>query len=222
MKHEDLTGRQFGKWTAIRYAGKSKWECRCECGGIFCVEASKLKSGKSKCCINCRAARVISDEVKAKISESAKGRAVSDETRKRMSESAKRSAKRRAPVPVETRKKMSESAKKRGMPEAVRLKGIREKAASVEGGRTEQNRNAKQWHLISPSGEEYIVSNLLFFIRENASLFGIGGTDEEAHYILRRFSSLKNHMKGDKKQRTCCGGWTIIIPEDDRINKYKK
>lgn len=218
MKHEDLTGQQFGRWTAVRYAGKSKWECRCECGWISCVEASKLKSGKSKCCIKCRAARAISDEVKAKISESAKGRAVSTETRKRMSESAKS----RASVSEETRKKMSESAKKRGMPEAVRLKGIQKKNESVEGGRTEHNRNAKQWHLISPSGEEYIISNLMLFIRNHASLFGIDGTDEETHYIIRRFSTLKHHMKGDKKQQTCCSGWSLIIPEDDRINKYKK
>lgn len=121
----------------------------------------------------------------------------------------------------ETKKKMSESAKKRGMPEEVRLKGIKAKAESEKGGRTEKNRNAKKWHLISPDGKEYIVSNLTLFARNNPELFNIDGSDKECIRVMTRFSVLKWQLKNAKKQTTCLGGWKIIIQEDDRINKYR-
>lgn len=91
------------------------------------------------------------------------------------------------------------------------------------GGRFETNRNAKEWHLIAPNGTEYHVSNLMLFIRNHADDFCIDATDDKkVHSILERFSVLKWHMKhNDGKQTSCCGGWKIIIPEDDRINKYK-
>lgn len=123
----------------------------------------------------------------------------------------------------ETRRKMSESAKKRGIPESVRLKGVRNKANSEKGGRTEKNRNAKEWYLISPNGERYHVSNLLDFIRKHAEMFGVDENDDmQVTNVRNRFSALKFHMnKNDGLQTTCCGGWSIEIPEDDRINKYK-
>lgn len=181
MKREDLTGRQFGKLTAVRYIGNSKWECRCECGEIAHVKADNLKSGNSKSCGKC-----------IRVSE-------------------------------KSRKKMSESAKKRGMPESVRIKGRAVKSSTPGGGRFETNRNAKEWHLISPSGQEYHISNLLLFVRDHAEMFGVDGKDDKKFkYILQQFSVLKWHMKNDGKQTSCCGGWRMVIPEDDRINKYKK
>lgn len=41
---------KFGRLTAIRYLGKSKWECSCECGNTYVATASNLKTGKTKSC----------------------------------------------------------------------------------------------------------------------------------------------------------------------------
>ena len=49
-KLEDLTGKQFGEWTPLQYAGDSKWKCRCSCGEIKVVAAYDLKKGKSRNC----------------------------------------------------------------------------------------------------------------------------------------------------------------------------
>lgn len=51
----DLTGRQFGKLTAVRPAHRqplerSKWECLCECGNTAKVDTNKLTSGHTKSC----------------------------------------------------------------------------------------------------------------------------------------------------------------------------
>ncbi len=50
----DLTGRQFGKWTVLAFAGKRNslifWTCRCQCGTIKDVYGSSLKNGASKTC----------------------------------------------------------------------------------------------------------------------------------------------------------------------------
>ena len=52
---EDLTGRQFGDLTALRRVendkrGKVCWLCRCSCGKESVVQASQLKSGKTRSC----------------------------------------------------------------------------------------------------------------------------------------------------------------------------
>ena len=51
-KLEDLTGKQFGDWLVLRYAGDSMWECECQCENKTrrLVKAQSLKSGKSKSC----------------------------------------------------------------------------------------------------------------------------------------------------------------------------
>lgn len=183
MRFDDITGRQFGSWTAVRYLGGSKWECVCECGTIRAVDAYKLKTGKSKSC-GCR-----------------------------------------RPCPslfAESRAKMSESAKKRGMPETVWRKGVKAKAETAEGGRTPLNRNAKKWCLISPDYQAFEVSNLAEFVRKHEGLFLIDGeNDSEVRKVCMAFAVLKHNLKIGK-QSTCLNGWKIVIPKDDRINKYKK
>lgn len=54
-KHEDLTGKKFGRWTALEFESRiskrgiivSYWKCLCECGTIKTVETGHLKNGKS-------------------------------------------------------------------------------------------------------------------------------------------------------------------------------
>lgn len=50
---EDLSGRKFGRWTVIRYAGHERWECQCECGTVFNVRRNSLVSGDSTTCKKC-------------------------------------------------------------------------------------------------------------------------------------------------------------------------
>lgn len=48
---EDLTGRQFGRLTAVARVSKgSRWLCTCNCGGTNIVKASLLLSGNTKSC----------------------------------------------------------------------------------------------------------------------------------------------------------------------------
>ena len=54
-KAHDLTGRQFGRLTAIERVGKTKtgnyiWHCECECGSSKDVAAGNLCSTAIKSC----------------------------------------------------------------------------------------------------------------------------------------------------------------------------
>lgn len=50
----DLTGKHFGYWEVISYAGNSRWNCKCNnCGNTKEVLTSSLVSGASKSC-GCR------------------------------------------------------------------------------------------------------------------------------------------------------------------------
>lgn len=48
--NKDLTGLCFGRLTATRYVGESKWLCRCECGGTAtCITSNLLKGNSTSC-----------------------------------------------------------------------------------------------------------------------------------------------------------------------------
>lgn len=54
-KAEDLTGQRFGKLVVRRKAGTRKsraaiWECQCDCGNLRQVNATNLKSGRTRSC----------------------------------------------------------------------------------------------------------------------------------------------------------------------------
>lgn len=51
---KDLTGQTFGKYTALEYAGSSKWKCQCTCGIINEVRTSDLNNGNSQGCKKCQ------------------------------------------------------------------------------------------------------------------------------------------------------------------------
>ena len=48
----DLTGQQFGRWTALEYIKPGKWKCQCSCENhtIKLVEGRNLRSGKTLSC----------------------------------------------------------------------------------------------------------------------------------------------------------------------------
>lgn len=51
----DLTGKRFGRWTVISFAGQDKnknkkWFCKCDCGEFKIVLAGNLTSGRSVSC----------------------------------------------------------------------------------------------------------------------------------------------------------------------------
>lgn len=52
-KRMDLTGRQFGRWTVLEYAGYSNgvmWLCQCECGKRKEIRSDRLRYGRSTSC----------------------------------------------------------------------------------------------------------------------------------------------------------------------------
>lgn len=67
-KVEDISGKRFGRLTAIKYIGKSKgkqtlWECKCDCGNIAIVHHQNLKSGHTSSC-GCYNSEVASEREK--------------------------------------------------------------------------------------------------------------------------------------------------------------
>lgn len=54
-KSEDLTGKRYGKWKVLHRdptnkRPRARWICKCECGKVFPVYATNLRSGHSKSC----------------------------------------------------------------------------------------------------------------------------------------------------------------------------
>ena len=54
-RRNDITGKKFGKLTAIQRAGRDKngkylWLCKCDCGGEKIVTSSDLVTGNTKSC----------------------------------------------------------------------------------------------------------------------------------------------------------------------------
>lgn len=54
-ERSDLTGRQYGRLTVVRYFGKNKyrlhvWRCVCSCGNEVLVTVSNLNAGKTNSC----------------------------------------------------------------------------------------------------------------------------------------------------------------------------
>ena len=47
------TGKHFGHWTVLNYAGKKRWWCLCKCGVLKSVLTHNLTSGRSTSC-GCR------------------------------------------------------------------------------------------------------------------------------------------------------------------------
>ena len=51
---QNITGKQFGEWTVLSYAGKYCWNCKCSCGIIKQVARCNLGRNRSNRCEQCR------------------------------------------------------------------------------------------------------------------------------------------------------------------------
>lgn len=60
----DLTGLKFGRLTVIKYVGKSKWLCKCECGNEKIVSTTHLKNDTKSC--GCLKKEMLSQRTKPK------------------------------------------------------------------------------------------------------------------------------------------------------------
>ncbi|WP_405316484.1 hypothetical protein [Faecalibacillus faecis] len=49
-KFQDLTGQRFNRLIAIKYLGKHKWLCKCDCGRITEVIRNNLVFSHTKSC----------------------------------------------------------------------------------------------------------------------------------------------------------------------------
>lgn len=66
-KFVDLTGQKFGRLVAIKYLGKSKWLCKCDCGKETISNSYELRVGKAKSCGCLRTERIIKEGKQRKI-----------------------------------------------------------------------------------------------------------------------------------------------------------
>ena len=49
-KRQDLTGKTFGDWSVLGFAGGGKWHCKCTCGIEKDIPTNKLTSGQTLSC----------------------------------------------------------------------------------------------------------------------------------------------------------------------------
>ena len=47
---KDITNQKFGRLTAIKYIGNSKWFCKCDCGNEKIVISGDLTRGHTVSC----------------------------------------------------------------------------------------------------------------------------------------------------------------------------
>lgn len=50
MRAIDISGKRFGRILVLKYVGKSKWLCRCDCGNEKIIRRDALIQGRTKSC----------------------------------------------------------------------------------------------------------------------------------------------------------------------------
>ena len=118
----------------------------------------------------------------------------------------------------------SDDAKKRlskkGQTENLKL-GTEQAKKSLKAGRFETNVNAKDWHLISPSGKHYKFHSLNFWLRENCEeLFGCLPDSKQFKNTRSGLAGAKRAMLGGTYTCTTYKGWQVI-PTEEEIKKAK-
>ena len=115
----------------------------------------------------------------------------------------------------ESRKKLSE----RGMTENLK-KGTEAIQRGERTGRFQSNKNAIDWHLISPNGKHYYFHSLNFWLRENCrALFGCEPDSREYNNIRSGLSGAKRAMLGGNYGSLTYKGWQVIPTKSDVKNR---
>jgi hypothetical protein len=122
-------------------------------------------------------------------------------------------------VSTDVKKKISAAAKEQDRSERLK-KGTPAAMASPKAGRFETNSSARNWTIMSPSGEIYTVVNLKNWIREHKDLFDDCYTDEDVNRISNGFRVVKNNMKRGKGTVTY-KGWSILYCGSKNIEKAR-
>lgn len=87
----DLTGKKFGKLTAIQYVGRGKWLCQCDCGNTVEKRSSKLRNFKNQTCNSHKSRSTPESKLKPYVFESLTyfgNTVISDQTFERYGEDA--------------------------------------------------------------------------------------------------------------------------------------
>lgn len=114
--------------------------------------------------------------------------------------------------PEATRRKMKESAHKPS--KELQQKATEAAKKSPISGRFKTNRNAKDWHLISPEGEHFYFHSLSFWLRENGkTFFGCEPDSREFQNVRSGIGGAKRAMMGKKYNCTTYKGWKVIPVE---------
>lgn len=92
------------------------------------------------------------------------------------------------------------------------LSGTAAALLSPRSGHFETNRNAKPWHLISPSGKHYSFRNLNLWAEKNYKMFGFDHPDN-AYKIACGIRVAKRGAEGKIKACTY-KGWRVILDHD--------
>lgn len=236
-RQENLTGKTFGNLLVlypapdhITSSGQKKkcWVCKCQlCGKETIVPAQNLKKGTAKSC-GCLQA------YKGKANRNKRtcvicGREFecppSSKTVTCSSECRKEYARRRSTGRVftqEAREKISEKAKGRNMAD---LQAIAVAAAkkSPKSGRFVTNRNAIDWHLVSPDGRHYYFHSLNNWIRENGEeLFGCRPDTQKFLNAISGLQGAKRATLGKNYGSCTYKGWRVIPTEDDNKSSETK
>ena len=117
------------------------------------------------------------------------------------------------------RKSLSEAAKKRGVIMGTLDKGTEAAMKSPKAGRFETNSSAKSYTIMSPEGQEYTVTNLMNWIRENIHLFSDDNSDEAVNRVARGFYTIVRNTRLSKRGQRY-KGW-IVVEHDERKNVEK-
>lgn len=117
-------------------------------------------------------------------------------------------------VSDKTRKKLSQKALQHDR-SAILCRGTPAAQKSPKSGRFDTNINAKDWIIISPTGEKYECHSLKNFIRKNPKLFDIDGSDKEVYRISKGFYTIKRNTMLNRRGQSYYG-WTVEIPKNEK------
>lgn len=105
-----------------------------------------------------------------------------------------------------SRKKLSERGQNNNL-----QKGTAAALKSSKSGHFESNVNAKDWHIISPGGKEYVFKNLNLWADKNYMLFGFDDPTD-AYKVAKGIRLAKRGAQGKIRAATY-KDWRVIIDD---------